>query len=706
MNSFRTRSALSSLARGIFLAAVVGLVAACAPQAELEAPVHPTGNHARPALPDAPGDLRSRADLQTLVERQSRRDTTLLVEALTSADATIRARAALALGSVRAVSAIPALVPLLTDSVADVRALAAFALGQVGDAQLTGPLLDALRAERDLAVQKQLLDALGKTGDRSALAAVAGLSLSADQEADRALAIARFGLREVFDPTAVALLARQVGDPQIRVRRDASYFFGRIPDASVWRDHVPRIVETAARLDVDDPALLHLALALGRIEHADAVPLLIRLLSESPDWRTRTNAARALADKDHSDVREALLAALNDTSHHVASAAGQAISAEVQRRPATLDKLQAWLVEHPGQWATWSAFLPALVVGERTETVLFALDVAGPAAGTYAQAATVRSLVHATSPVLLARLADSAADPDVRVAAAAIDAWRARWLADRSPEHAHRLLPIFSEGIRRGDVGTVYAAAPALADSIFFALGAGDVLRETYASMAIPADIEPMAAIIRAHHVARDQVALDFLVDVALEGPHPILRHAATEALNSRFDGFDFEATGLRAPSFPRLDRQRLSRLGQHPRLILETERGNIVLELLPDWAPMTTLTITRFASEGRYDGVPFHRVVPNFVVQGGDFAREDGFGGPDFFLPSEFTPLPYHTGTLGMASAGPDTEGSQFFVTHSMQPHLDGRYTVFGRILSGQEVVDALRVGDRIVRARIENDR
>ena len=101
---------------------------------------------------------------------------------------------------------------------------------------------------------------------------------------------------------------------------------------------------------------------------------------------------------------------------------------------------------------------------------------------------------------------------------------------------------------------------------------------------------------------------------------------------------------------------------------------------------------------------MPFHRVVANFVVQGGDHVRRDGYGGPETPIRSEFTRIRYETGTIGMASSGKDTEGSQYFITH--RPHLDGRYTAFGRVIEGQDVVDALLQGDLVRRARIEPSR
>ena len=127
-----------------------------------------------------------------------------------------------------------------------------------------------------------------------------------------------------------------------------------------------------------------------------------------------------------------------------------------------------------------------------------------------------------------------------------------------------------------------------------------------------------------------------------------------------------------------------------------------MVLELDAEQAPLTTQTLLQLAEAGRFDGVPFHRVVPNFVVQGGDVERGDGSGGPGFAIRSEFTRRPYERGTAGMASSGKDTEGSQYFVTHSMQPHLDGRYTAFGRVVTGLAVVDRIVEGDRALRVRV----
>jgi peptidyl-prolyl cis-trans isomerase B (cyclophilin B) len=128
----------------------------------------------------------------------------------------------------------------------------------------------------------------------------------------------------------------------------------------------------------------------------------------------------------------------------------------------------------------------------------------------------------------------------------------------------------------------------------------------------------------------------------------------------------------------------------------IETSRGTIELELYPQYALKAVNNFVFLAREGFYDGVTFHRVIPNFMIQGGD-PLGTGRGGPGYTFEDEVhaNPLTHETGVISMANAGPDTNGSQFFITHSPQPHLNGRHTVFGRVVRGQDVVNAIRQGD-----------
>jgi cyclophilin family peptidyl-prolyl cis-trans isomerase len=128
----------------------------------------------------------------------------------------------------------------------------------------------------------------------------------------------------------------------------------------------------------------------------------------------------------------------------------------------------------------------------------------------------------------------------------------------------------------------------------------------------------------------------------------------------------------------------------------LETERGILEIELLPAEAPVTVAAFLNLVERRYFDGTRWHRVVPNFVIQDGD-PRGDGWGGPGFVLRDEINPVRYEVGAVGMALSGPDTGGSQFFITHSAQPHLDGTYTIFGRVVAGIPTLSAIGQGDRI---------
>ena len=134
----------------------------------------------------------------------------------------------------------------------------------------------------------------------------------------------------------------------------------------------------------------------------------------------------------------------------------------------------------------------------------------------------------------------------------------------------------------------------------------------------------------------------------------------------------------------------------------IETEKGNIVLELFAGDVPVTVNNFVFLAREGFYDGTIFHRVIPGFMAQGGD-PTGTGMGGPGYQFADEFTRHTHETGTLSMANAGPDTNGSQFFITYAPQPHLDGHHSVFGQLTDGMDVLKSIQNGDSIVRITIE---
>jgi peptidyl-prolyl cis-trans isomerase B (cyclophilin B) len=136
-----------------------------------------------------------------------------------------------------------------------------------------------------------------------------------------------------------------------------------------------------------------------------------------------------------------------------------------------------------------------------------------------------------------------------------------------------------------------------------------------------------------------------------------------------------------------------------------DTDRGSIKVELYPDKAPLTVANFVNLASRGFYDGLNFHRVIPDFMVQGG-CPQGTGTGGPGYKFEDEAANgVRHERGVLSMANAGPNTNGSQFFITHVATPWLDGKHTVFGKVVDGLDTVDAVKQGDAIRSVKIDGD-
>lgn len=590
-------------------------------------------------------DLLHSPSLQLVVERQKERDAPSLVRMLTHRDPSVRARAAFALGSVQYQGAAAKLTALLRDDVATVRADAAFALGQLWPSSraVESALLEALAGEQDIDVQRSLIDALGKAGNETASEVLTNIDPSGPTGPDTSLALSRLLARGEATPTALDGLLTRLVHTNPAIRKNAAWGIANAFIPGSWRTQRERVYNALDGYDRSDEAAANLLRALGTLADPEARRRIIDWLVASPDWRTRSTAAELLSGAKSSEERGALLRALDDTSAHVRTAAASALLA-TPLETLDLDRIAAWVDEHPDDRHTPAALMAVLAAGGRSRTVIDWISrLATDDVPKWRRAIAAAALLPGEDAVAV--LAGASRSPSLALSGEAVQALAIKWVQG---EHTSSgLVPIFYEAFARAlrarDPVTEPLLRRVLRDPLFVALGSDSVL-----SASLPtAETEP-------------------------------------------------------AP-FPPLDWPFLAELGAHPRLVLETERGVIVVDLLTEEAPLTVQTLARLARGGRLDGVPFHRVLPNFMLQGGDVERGDGLGDPGFRLPSELTRLRYVRGTLGMARNDKDTESSQYFITHSMQPHLDGGYTAFGTVVEGLNVVDAILEGDRVVHARIE---
>lgn len=219
-------------------------------------------------------------------------------------------------------------------------------------------------------------------------------------------------------------------------------------------------------------------------------------------------------------------------------------------------------------------------------------------------------------------------------------------------------------------------------------------LMDMFAKFEAPQDLEAMVAIVVALDSLHAKDAESFFEE-RLTSPHVPIRSAAIKAL--------FTLTGNENRKLPPVDAVSGLRTDFKPlspdtlyRVRIQTDAGEFTIELDQHNAPVTTANFVHLINSGYYDGILFHRVVPAFVTQIGD-PRGDGWGGPGYAIPCEYNDTPYERGTVGMALAGKDTGGSQWFISHMQQPHLNGKYTVFGKIIDGIDAVERIQKFDAI---------
>jgi len=651
-----------------------------------------------------PGDaLMQRPDLRALVDAQARRDATPLIRAMEHADPVVRARAALALASVGDPNAVQSLIAGLGDEDPNVRRDAAFALGRVGGYGVPEALLTALPLEEQPEVADAMVQALGAVGERTHLQSL--ISGGAGQRPSTwavGMTIARFGMRDVHDPTALGWLTSRLQSPDPDTRVAAAYFFSRVP-LQAWTRGLDDVRLALGSYGPEDPAAMYLALGLGNARLPDDEPLLVTVLRQARDWRTRANAALGLTRPAPApETRAALLDALHDPSARVVIAAASALSAVREPPPGDRGALLAFVAASgPQDWQPAAALLPLLARLGEGEAIREWIEKQ-PESGIPARTAGVEALALSPDPAVTGELLDLLASSSAPVAGAAMRGlarrWAVMWRDGADPALGFAW---FLRGLERSEFAVASPAASSLSDEIFAPLGAADSL--IAALDHIRADGAPLrvqgALMVALGRMGDERVRP--MAEAMLESDDPSVARAANRALMGLGDeALDFSGE---MPWRPGVDWDRLSRLGRHPVLVLETDRGTIRLQLDAEAAPQTVGAVTALAEAGRYDGVPFHRVEPNFVVQGGDVEAGLGYGGPGFNIRSEVTPEPFRRGTLGLASAGKDTEGSQFFINHVMAPHLDGSYTVLGWVNEGMATVDALRRFDVVRRASVE---
>ncbi|MGI8787460.1 MAG: peptidylprolyl isomerase [Pyrinomonadaceae bacterium] len=687
--------------------------------------------------------------MQIVRAEDERRYDKTLEDLMKNANESIRARAALAAGRIGDERAVPTLINLLENDSDAVRAMAAFALGEIESAKASDSILKIFKLpQTNLAVRARLVEAAGKIAaanpkdEKSPILGDAILNVL-DAEANKSKAdrlTVTLGLTAILrakpeDGDSVA--AKFLTNLDARIRGDAANTLSRIKAKNA--DEKLRAMLLS---DNSANARANAARALGAAEDKDAFNLLLEAATTDDDLRVRVSAIRALTNlKDAKAATrllergEKLLADYKKSKFanpieknellEIAAALGRILPNSNDERavkflenfgtlddyrspeitvafariaPKNYDTIQKRVVAK-SSWQTFSAVfqgIAELAVAPDSDEIKPIKEQAQSATLLFIKSAFSQNLAQdsALSDALTAYAAFKTEDlervlrnglkhkdPIVRATAAGL-------LADAKPneENVKALNRAFDYSL---EIDKTLNDAPL---AILDALAKQDAARGALLVALNESDFlvrRKALQIIKANDLAKTDAALKIQLDKTEKNRGTV--EPFNDSSRSRLGVILNTPTDyLRAVS------------RSNAKAIIKTEKGNFTIELLPTDAPLTVDNFIKLAKANYFNGVSVHRVVPNFVVQDGD-PRGDGNGGPGWEIRDEINEIPYERGAVGMALSGKDTGGSQWFVTHSPQPHLDGGYTVFGRVNeTNMKIVDTIVRGDKILTVKI----
>jgi len=565
------------------------------------------------------------------------------------------------------------LATLAKDSDRRVREMAAFSLGEIGD-NAAEETLFALAGDADAAVAAEALEALSKL--KPSLPRYVAIAEGSAPEGVRARAV-RFLFRFANDDASAAAM-RALGSPSVAVRQEGAYSLARRPLAAA---------QPQLELLLTDPNTLTRAYAitaLGRIGSAASAPKIIAMLGDAHPW-VRTNAAVALgriAEKDrsvlHPEDLPRIFAALVDPDPGVRSSMIDVVGYYAESN----DTARQRLLDTMKNGSMWERELAAGAVAKHLADQMIADNLPS-----WSRVRVIEATAATPQGASLRKQYITAAEPLVRASAlGAIPDEQ----ADAEIEIIRPALTDADVIVRANAVDRYGAATKEAADAKLATLHQFEE-RERTAEMN-DARLAAINAIAKIEHAERETYLRSLLKD-----KDPVVRRVAADLIVEHLKAALPQYTPLPSTRTP-AEYAEIVRWSREPHTAtIHMTRGVLELALLTQDAPLTTWNFAQLAKRKFFDNTSFMRVVPNFVIQGGD-PRNDMNGGPGYAIRDEINLQKYTRGAVGMALSGPDTGGSQFFVTHSPQPHLDGGYTIFGRVYDGMSsVVDQTERGDRV---------
>ncbi len=609
---------------------------------------------------------------------------------LRSEDPTKAYIAGLAFASIQEKRSIDSVAAQLSNVYPKVRSIAAYALGQIGAEAGEDFLIDAFKNKDTLdinnVVNSRILEAVGKCGGENMLSALSTISTYRNTDTllllGQVRGIYRYGVRGMTNPAGTKRMVDIVTDNTYpsEVRMMAAHYLARVQKIDI-NEYKFRLVKFFTS-DPDPHIRMAIAGALGKVSDGEIHSYLLNQLTIEKDYRVIVSILKSLGNYPYIRSVEPIITLLSHKNRHVAEASAQFLIDNGNGSDATFYRSlindSLYYSVNAKLYESVLVNLPAYFTNTRKKLREEILAKANDSISVAEKVGLIRTLAHEPrSYVDLKELATNSEDKAIATASMEalsgllvsphfIKTFKGKHLFKRK-EIADILIDIF----KKGDAGMSAVAADMIIDpetQLKDIITEVSYLIEARNKLQLPREIETYNKIQEAISILKGEKFIPKKVNFN----NPI-------------------------------EWSRLEGLSDTSIFVIQTNKGSISFKPYTKDTPGTVANFVKLAESDFYDEKSFHRVVSNFVVQGG-CPRGDGYGSLDYTIRSEFAPLYYNdAGYLGMASAGPHTEGVQFFITHSPTPHLDGRYTIFGKVTDGMDVVHNIFPGDKITNVIIK---
>ncbi len=615
-------------------------------------------------------------EIRKIHDLTDQRDSLALLSYLRDSNLNYQGEALMCFASIQAPSLNDSIAVSLDSKMDGIRLVAAFALGQSYHPSAVPHIKDALDKDTVKLVRGMLFDALGKTGNLEDLRWLSQQVVDFQETEGQAQGILRFGMRGISlsEGNSKALEIMKAGTSTVGMIY-SSYHVARYSD-TVWLKANIAALEKLYREEKDPVVSANLISGIIKGHGKEAGSSIRIILDSDADYREKVNTMHAIDDQSWKDVSRLIFVAAGSQDPNLAVAAAETIekNANEDDRRAILraiKKVQNWRAR-------------ALLLGkamELTHNIKGKEGIEDQISGLYLNSFNTNEKAW-----LLKGLATKP------------DAYKfvEQQMFNTPPvirTYAMETITLMIKNKEYNGVKEKMALKGIDLDAEFLrifktAISSKDIALVSFA-----------AGMIRDKELAYKEVIKDvsFMEQALEDAQSPDMIEAKNELISTLTYLTEKDYGGKSIPGYNHpIDWDRVMYTPPRQIVGIFTNKGDVIVQLNVNWCPGTVAAFLELVESGYYDNKAIHRVVPNFVVQDG-CPRGDGWGGPPFTIRSEFTPSLFMEGTLGMASAGKDTEGSQWYFTQTATPHLDGKYTNFGSVVSGIDVVHKLEVGDII---------